>query len=78
MLPSLFTWRKVMVGMHELNQGETVHHISSTRPIAKRLYKCSCCNQPILIGEKHHKNIYKLGNDPKIRWERSHIKCPGW
>jgi len=56
----------------------TVHHISTTRPKAKKVYACHCCGQPITKGEKHYKNVFKLGTDDKIRWERSHIDCPGW
>lgn len=55
-----------------------VHHISSTRPKANKVYSCSCCGQLIAKGEKHYKNIFKLGKDKKIRTERAHINCPGW
>jgi hypothetical protein len=53
-------------------------HISSTRPRAKKEYVCFCCGQPITKGEKHYKNVYKTVGDDKIKWERAHIKCPGW
>ena len=65
------------MSMHELAT-EVIHHISNTRPKARKEYTCSCCNGTIAKGEKHYKNVFKIGNDEKIRWERAHIKCPGW
>ena len=53
----------------------TVQHISSTRPVAKRVYICADCGKPILKGQKHYKNIYKLGKDDTLRWYRTHIEC---
>jgi len=57
------------------HDAKAIHHISSTRPIAKKEYTCQCCNKPILKGQKHFKFVYKVGKDDKIRWERSHLHC---
>lgn len=47
--------------------------IETTSPIARKEHKCEWCGEPILKGEKHHRETGKF--DGNFTSYRMHLEC---